>query len=266
MTCKTSKTQAPRTWDQNQSSKLVQDRTWSPSALTCLASGCVVVDAESEGNEILADNEVGYHPKFGDEPLGECIGTYAHLSIYNEHLLGGICSTTEKQAHQHTHKRLQATTATTASPREKQAHWKIEKDEKAPPWGQFLPRSATLVSIYRLEDELWHVNKINSFGRGSHRDYRTRAGGFSRCRRYGGAAGEWVLYGFLTFGYFLQTADLAGANEPWIAKAFLGTAESWIHGFGPYHPLPSFATPAIGTRTAQVCVCEREREPRLGER
>lgn len=61
---------------------------------------CVVVDAESEGNEILADNEVGYHPKFGDE-------------------------------------------------------------------------SATLVSIYRLEDELWHVNKINSFGRGSHRDYRT---------------------------------------------------------------------------------------------
>eukprot|EP00913_Durusdinium_trenchii_P027528 g25818.t1 len=28
---------------------------------------CVVVDAESEGNEILADNEVGYHPKFGDE-------------------------------------------------------------------------------------------------------------------------------------------------------------------------------------------------------
>lgn len=185
-----------------------------------------MVDAESEGNEILADNEVGYHPKFGDEPLGECIGTYAHLSIYNEHLLGGICSTTEKQAHQHTHKRLQATTATTASPREKQAHWKIEKDEKAPPWGQFLPRSATLVSIYRLEDELWHVNKINSFGRGSHRDYRTRAGGFSRCRRYGGAAGEWVLYGFLTFGYFLQTADLAGANEPWIAKAFLGTAES----------------------------------------
>lgn len=31
-----------------------------------------------------------------------------------------------------------------------------------------------LISIYRLEDELWHVNKINSFGHGSHRDYRPK--------------------------------------------------------------------------------------------
>ncbi|CAJ1395151.1 unnamed protein product [Effrenium voratum] len=31
---------------------------------------------------------------------------------------------------------------------------------------------AVLLSIYRLDDGLWHVNKINSFGAGSHRDYR----------------------------------------------------------------------------------------------
>lgn len=60
----------------------------------------VVVDADSEGSEILADNEVNYQAKFGDE-------------------------------------------------------------------------CAVLINIYRLEDELWHVNKINSFGHGSHRDYRT---------------------------------------------------------------------------------------------
>lgn len=32
-----------------------------------------------------------------------------------------------------------------------------------------------LINIYRLEDGLWHVNKINSFGHGSHRDYKCLA-------------------------------------------------------------------------------------------
>ena len=40
-------------------------------------------------------------------------------------------------------------------------------------------RSASLLSIYRLEDELWHVNKINAFARGSHRDYRRALDMFS---------------------------------------------------------------------------------------
>ena len=40
-----------------------------------------------------------------------------------------------------------------------------------PPWPS---RCAVLINIYRLEDELWHVNKINSFGHGSHRDYRPK--------------------------------------------------------------------------------------------
>ena len=66
------------------------------SKFTALRS--VVVDADSEGKEILAESEVNL-PKFGDE-------------------------------------------------------------------------CAAVISIYRLEDELWHVNKINSFGRGSHRDYK----------------------------------------------------------------------------------------------
>ncbi|CAE7913169.1 Tsnax [Symbiodinium necroappetens] len=31
---------------------------------------------------------------------------------------------------------------------------------------------AVMLSVYRLDDHLWHVNKIDSFGKGSHRDYR----------------------------------------------------------------------------------------------
>lgn len=34
------------------------------------ASGSVVVDAESDGLEILAENQVLYQPKLGDESLG----------------------------------------------------------------------------------------------------------------------------------------------------------------------------------------------------
>ena len=30
-----------------------------------------MVDADSEGSEILADNEVNYQAKFGDEPPGQ---------------------------------------------------------------------------------------------------------------------------------------------------------------------------------------------------
>eukprot|EP00439_Symbiodinium_sp_Y106_P055535 s3836_g7.t1 len=31
---------------------------------------------------------------------------------------------------------------------------------------------AVMLSVYRLDDHLWHVNKIDTFGKGSHRDYR----------------------------------------------------------------------------------------------
>ena len=36
-----------------------------------------------------------------------------------------------------------------------------------------LQRCAVMLSVYRLDDHLWHVNKIDTFGKGSHRDYRT---------------------------------------------------------------------------------------------
>ncbi|CAE7357666.1 unnamed protein product [Symbiodinium sp. CCMP2456] len=31
---------------------------------------------------------------------------------------------------------------------------------------------AVMLSVYRLDDHLWHVNKIDAFGKGSHRDYK----------------------------------------------------------------------------------------------
>ena len=55
-------------------------------------------------------------------------------------------------------------------------HWHVRVNDavmlRIPVCGLWLARCAVLLSIYRLDDGLWHVNKINSFGAGSHRDYR----------------------------------------------------------------------------------------------